>query len=56
MIILESILGYMVFGLENNWVEQMAIIGMMSVGLLITVIMIVMYKDEKYYEKIRNKT
>lgn len=52
MLVLEVILGYYVFKLNVNWVEELSMILMISLTIVITVIMFHLYKDEKAYEKV----
>ena len=50
MIIIESILGYLVFDLVVDIGTQIALIVMMLVGVAVSIIMYAMYRDDKQLE------
>jgi len=55
MLLIEVILGIVIFRLENSWFMEMILILMMSIGLLITVLMFQMYRDAKAFDKFYEK-
>ena len=53
MVILEGVLGFMAFSIENTWQVELSLIVIMVLGIVVIITMIIMYRDKISYEEVR---